>query len=101
MLPPFVMYHLYTFVTNDGHTINLMFVVPHGFDHFASQLGLAWLVVQPNKCIVWFLSCLPIGLSPSIGFFIFWNGIKVWGILFGSPSFTLSFLQKALNKDVF
>jgi hypothetical protein len=32
---------------------------------------------------------------------VFKNGIKVWGIIFGSPSFTLSFLQKALNKDVY
>jgi len=34
------------------HIINLTFVVWQASNHFASQLGLVGLMVQPNKCTI-------------------------------------------------
>jgi hypothetical protein len=51
-------------LADDTHILGLTSFVPFSFDHFAFELTLMGLVVQPYKCIAWSPSNLPLGFSP-------------------------------------
>ncbi len=90
----FVFFFLCFFLSlaNDTHIFDLASFVPFSFDHFASQLTLIGLVVQPCKCTIWSPSDLPPKFSPAFGFCYSLYGIKVLGVPFGFVSFSFSFL---------
>lgn len=85
----------------DGiHILNLVSFIPLTFNHFASQLALKGLVVQPCKCITWSPSNLFTNFSPPHGFCCLPNGIWVLGVFCGFVLFSSSFLQDILDEDV-
>jgi len=58
------------------------------------------LVVQPRKCLTWAHFDLPHGFAFLTSFCYLIKDIRILGILFGSSSFSSSFLQEALDEDV-
>jgi hypothetical protein len=55
------------------------------------------LFVQPYKCLAWVSSSLPHG---SVKFYYPLDGVKNFGVPFGSTSFASFLLQKVLDEDV-
>jgi hypothetical protein len=83
--------YLFPSIIDDTHIIGLVLVVSQAFHHFFSQLDLVGLMVQPYKCVVWFLLGLPSRFSPPLGFCTLAKGIKVLGVPLGSFSFASFF----------
>lgn len=57
-------------------------------------------MVQSCKCAIWSPFNLPLNFSPLTKFYTFENGIRVLGMPFGSFDFASSFIQEALDEDV-
>jgi hypothetical protein len=79
-------------LANDVHIFGHASFVPFSFDHFATQLTLMALVVQPCKCIIWSPSSLPPNFSPPFGFCYSLYNIRVLKVPFGFVLFSFSFL---------
>ncbi len=87
-------------LANDTHIFGPTSFVPFSFDHFASQLTLMGLIVQPCKCTIWSPSTLPPNFSLPFGFCYSFYNIEVLGVPFGFVSFSFSFLKDVLDENV-
>jgi hypothetical protein len=79
-------------LANDTHIFGHASFVPFSFNHFASQLIVMGLVVQPCKCTIWSPSNLPPKFSLPFGFCYSLYKIRVLGGPIGFLSFSFSFL---------
>ncbi len=79
---------IFPLLVDDTHILGLTSFVPFSFDHFAFELTLMGLVVQPYKCITWSPSNLPLGFSPH------W----VFRVPFGYVLFSSSFLWDTVDE---
>jgi len=91
---------LFLSLTNDTHILALAHVISIAFNHFASLLVFVGLSIQLCKCSAWAPSSLPHGFILPTKFYCPLSNIKILGVPFGSISFTSSFLQEVLGKDV-
>jgi len=93
-------YYLFIFIVNHTHVIDRVSIVHLSFNHFAFQLVLVELTVQPHK------STIPSSFYLSFNFFLvtrfcfYSNGTMVLNARIGFPSFVFSFLQEALDENV-
>ncbi len=93
-------YYLFIFIVNHTHIIDCLSIVHLSFNHFAFQLVLVELTIQPRKSATQSLFYLSFNFFPLSRFCSSSNGTMVLNAWIGFPSFVFSFFQKVLDENV-
>ncbi len=93
---------LFPSIIDDTHIIGPypLSIISSTYEHFQTKLRAIGLSIQLQKCVAWSFFSLPWNFNTPSELTTPYEGIKIFGVLLGTLTFTSSFIKYALLEDV-